>query len=218
MGRSATSEVKLSFQSTIKNTLDNGDTASATISGALLTGKIEDGVSDGQANRAWRTTGEAIASGATADLDLYDFAGIDIGAGAGNDAIGQAMALEEIVTLLIKQTAGPGRLEIAPSAHAQALAWVPSLTVANGGALKDGGVFMMHQSATDAFDVQDGVSHILRLGANGGDVEYDLYVLARHDDDESSSSSSESSSTSSQSSSSSSQSSVTSLSSSSSTT
>ena len=193
--RSATSEIKLSFSSTIKNVLTNNDSASATIAGTVLSGKIENGVSASQANRAWRTTGRALAGAATIDIDLFDFSGIDIGAGAGNDALGQAMALEEIVTLIIKQSAGPGRLEIAPTAHAQAAAWVPSLTVANGGALKDGGVFMMHQEDTDAFDVQDGVSHILRLGANGGDVEYDVYVLGRHDDDETSSSSSPSSST-----------------------
>lgn len=195
--RSASSELKLTFQSTIKNLLDNNDSATATISGTLLSGKINDGVSASQANRALRATGEAIVSGNTTDIDLYDFAGFDLGAGAGLDALGQTLALEEIVTLIIKQSGGAGRLEIMPTSPATALAWVPSLTVANGGALKNGGVFMMHQPDTDAFDVQDGVSHVLRLGANGGDVEFDLYILARHDDDESSSSSSSSSNSSS---------------------
>lgn len=200
--RSASSEVKLSFQSTIKNTLDNNDAATATIAGTILSGKIEDGISASQANRAWRTTSETILSGATLDIDVYDFAGFDIGAGAGNDAIGQALVLEEVVTLILKHRSGAGQLEIAPTAHAQKLAWVPSLTVANGGALKAGGVFMMHQPDTDAFDVQDGVSHILRLKANGGDVLFDLYILGRNDDDESSSSSTDVTSLSSKSSSS----------------
>lgn len=219
--RSASSEIKLSFQSTIRNTLDNSDTATATISGTILSGKLENGVSASQANRAWRTTGEAIASGATLDVDLYDFASFDIGAGNGLDALGQALTLEEIVGIIIKQSSGAGRLEIMPASPAGAVAWMPSLTVANGGALKNGGVFMLFQSDTDAFDIQDAVSHLIRLGANGGDVEFDMYILGRHDDDESSSSSSTSSqstSSSSLSSSSTSVSSLTSLSSSSSTT
>jgi hypothetical protein len=195
--RSATSEVKLSFQSTIRNTLDNADTAVATIAGTVLTGKLETGVSADQANRGWRTTSESITSGATLDIDLYDFAAFDIGAGAGNDALGLALALEEIVTIIIKHRSGAGRLEIMPTPlPATPVAWLPTLTVANGGALKAGGVFMMHQPDTDAFDIQDGVSHILRLKANGGAVLFDMYVLGRHDDDESSSSSLSSSSSS----------------------
>jgi hypothetical protein len=212
--RSATSEVKLSLQSTIRNTLDNADTATATIAGTVLTGKLENGVSASQANRGWRTTSESISSGATQDIDLYDFAGFDIGAGAGNDALGLALNLEEIVTIIIKHRSGAGRLEIMPTPlPTHPVAWLPTLTVANGGALKTGGVFMMHQPDTDAFDIQDGVSHILRLKANGGAVLFDLYILGRHDDDESSSSSlssspSSQSTTSSQSSRSSSQSSL----------
>jgi len=212
--RSATSEVKLSFQSTIKNTLTNGDSASASISGTLLTGKIETGVSANQADRAWRSTARAISSGATEDIDVFDLAGVDIGAGAGNDAVGQAMSLEEIVTIIIKHTGGDGQLEIMPANPANALAWMPSLTVANGGALKNGGVLMLHNPNTDAFDVQDGVSNVIRLGANGDDLTYALYLLGRSDDEESSSSSSsQSSSQSSSSSSTSSLSTSTSLSS-----
>lgn len=220
--RSASTKITLSFSSTIQNTLDNGDAASANVQGTILSGTLSTGVSASQGNRALRTTGNAISSGGTVDIDLYDFASLDFGAGTGRDALGQLLTVEEIVSLAIKQSSGAGRLEIMPSNPANYATWVPSLTVANGGALKNGGVLFMHQPNTDAFDVQDGASHVLRLGANGGDVEYDLYILGRSDDDESSSSSSESSSSSStsslSSSSSSSSSTASSLSSSSSST
>lgn len=196
MSRTATSEIKLSFQSTIRNTLTNNDTASATVAGTVLTGKIDDGIAADEANRAWRTTSRTISANTNLDIDLYDFAGLDIGAGAGLDALGQELILEEIVTLILKHASGTGRLEIMPSAPAGALAWAPSLTVANGGALKAGGVLMLHQSDTDAFDVADGVSHVLRLRANGAAVTFDLYLLGRNDDEESSSSTSSSSSSS----------------------
>lgn len=211
--RSATSEIKLTFQSTVRNVLTDGTVASAAHTGTLLTGKINSGVSASQANRAWALVDATLAAGGTIDLDLYDLALIDIGAGLGNDAVGQEMALEEIVTLIIAQTGGAGRLEIMPHLPIGALDWVPTLTVANGAALKDGGIFMLHQPDEDAFDVIDGVSHVLRLGANGGALTYSVYLLARDDDDESSSSSGSSSSTSTQSASSRSSSSSSSVSS-----
>jgi len=198
--RTASTKVNLTFTSTIINTLENADAAQATVQGTILSGTLANGVSANQGNRAMRTTSNTISSGVSEDIDLYDFASVDFGAGSGKDALGQALTLEEIVTLVIKQSSGAGRLEIMPTNPTNYVTWVPSLTAANGGALKSGGVLMMHQPATDAFDIQDGASHVLRLAANGGDVSYDLYILGRHDDDESSSSSSESSSSSSSSS------------------
>jgi len=216
--RSAESEIKISFQSTIKNTLDDGDITSASLSATVISGKLNNGVSASQANRAWKTVGESLSSGASIDIDLYDFASFDIGAGNGVDALGQAMAIEEIVTLMIKQSSGStGRLEINVTNPTGKATWIPSLTVANGAALKNGGIFIMHQPDTDAFDIQDGVSHTVRLTANGGDVEWDMWILARHDDDETSSSTSSSLSSSSSSSQSSSSSSLSSSSSSSTT-
>lgn len=211
--RSATSEIKLTFQSTVRNTLTDGTVASASHNATLLTGKINNGVGASQANRAWATVDAALASGGTIDLDLFDLALFDIGAGLGKDAVGQALELEEIVTLVIAHTGGTGRLEIQPHLPIHSVDWVPSLTVANGAALKDGGVFMMHQPDEDAFDIIDGVSHVLRLGANGGALTYSVYLLGRDDDDESSSSSGSSSSTSTQSASSRSSSSSSSVSS-----
>lgn len=205
--RTAVSEIKLNFKSTIKNLL-TGSVISSTLSVGkqVLSGQIETGVSASQANRAFERRSITITSGNTEDIDLYDLGSIDLGAGAGMDGLGQAWVAEEIVTLIIHQVGGDtgARLEIMPSSPTGALAWAPSLTVANGGALRAGALMMLHSTHTEAFDINDGVSHVLRLKANGGDAIYDIFVLARHDDDESSSSSS--SSVSSQSSSSSSKS------------
>lgn len=189
-------EVALTIKSTIRNTLGDGQTAQVQMGQIFLSGNIADGVSADQCNRAWEDRDRTITSGNTEDLDLYDLGAVDIGAGAGCDGLGQALVIEEIVTLCIMQTGGAGRLEIMPTQPANYITWVPSLTAANGGALKAGGLLLMHQTDTDAFDIADGSSHMLRLGANGGDVTYDIMILARHDDDESSSSSSTSTSTS----------------------
>ena len=214
--RSAESEVKLIFSSTIKNTLADGQIAQVTVGDTVISGKLQDGIETSQVSRCWADKSRSLGTGLTEDIDLYDFAGEDIGAGDGNDGLGLPLAIEEIVTFLIKHVSGAGRLELNPTNPSNYATWIPSLTVANGAALKAGGIFLMHQPHTDAFDITDASSHMVRLGANGGDVVYDIYILGRHDDNVSSSSSSSSSTTSSQSTSSSSSSSLSSSSTSSS--
>jgi len=194
--RSAESEVKLIFSTTIKNTLGDGEVASVSLGDTVVSGKMTNGVEASQVSRAWKDKDRALSSGNTEDVDLYDFAAQDIGAGNGNDGLGQAMALEEVVTFCIKHVSGTGSLELMPTNPANYATWVPSLTVANGGALKAGGLILMHQPAADAFDITDASSHIIRIGANGGDLVYSLYVMGRHDDEASSSSSSSTSCTS----------------------
>lgn len=188
--RSAESEIKLVFNSTISNLLPDNRTATCQINEQVKTGKILNGVSANQANRAWENKAIEISSGNTLDIDLYDFGGQDIGAGSGNDGLGQAIALEEIVCLVIKQTGGTGRVEIMPTEPSNSLTWIPGgyATVSNGGALRVGGIRMWLETDESALDVIDATSHVLRLGANGGDVVVDVWVLGRHDDNESSSS------------------------------
>jgi hypothetical protein len=183
-------EVSVTVKSTIRNTLSDNQTAQLQHGQLFLSGAISDGVSAGEVNRAWEDRARTLASGATEDIDLYDLGAIDIGAGAGCDGLGQAIILEEIVTLVIKHVSGTGKLEIMPTNPTAYATWVPKMTVALGNALKAGGLLLMHQPDTAAFDISDTVSHVIRLGANGGDLVYDIMILGRHDDDESSSSSS----------------------------
>ena len=188
--RSANSQVRLEITPTLEHILTDGQNVHSTIGQVFIDESLSNGVSAGEASRAWEERGIAISSGGSLDLDLYDFAGRDIGAGAGLDGLSQALVIEEIVCLIIKQTSGPGRLEVMASSPAGALTWIPTgyLTVANGGALKSGGLVMWYESDESALGVTDATSHILRLGASSGNVAFDIYVLGRHDDNESSSS------------------------------
>ena len=187
--RGATGDVRLSIQATPTNTLDDGQVVSTSCGGTIITGRLTSGVSENQIDRVWEDTSRSLASGVTETLDLYDLGSLDIGAGAGNDPLGLPNGFEEIVTLVIKQISGAGRLEINPTTPANNLAWIPSMTVVNGGALRNGAVRAWHQPGEDGLDVLDGSSHTVNFKANGGDVVYSIYILGRHDDDESSSSS-----------------------------
>jgi len=180
----ANASVKLNANWQLRNTLtDTTKTASVDLGGALINLALTSGNGSSQANRAWERKSVTISSGATVDIDLYDFAGIDIGAGEGMDALGQAMALEEIVLfVLIAESTSLGELELMPANPSNHWACAPALTVANGNALKAGGALIMLQPNHQAFDVYDGDSHVIRLGANGGDCVYSLYILGRSAD------------------------------------
>lgn len=199
--RSASTKVQLQVTSTVKNVLTDTQPMSGTLGQAFINQTLETGVSANQANRCWEERSRSLSSGVTEDIDLYDLGAIDIGAGGGKDALGQDWVAEEIVMILFRVTSGTGRLEIMPTNPANPVTWLPSLTVANDGALKLNGVLLMYQPHTDAFGITDASAHLIRVGANGGDLTYDMLLLARHDDDESSSSSTSSSQSSSSSSS-----------------
>jgi|15BtaG_2_1085339.scaffolds.fasta_scaffold00368_15 hypothetical protein len=195
---------RFEVSATIKNILSSNTTIAATAALSFsLDPDLSDGVSEDQANRGIDYSATIVSAG-TLTLDLYDFGGIDAGAGAGNDAVGQAIVIEEIMTILIYNVSAEtgGKLEIEPDASN---GWAPmgSHTVALGGALDPGGILIKMNSDTVGFDVTDASSHRIKLTANGGDVDLRIVVLGRHDDDESSSSSSSSQSSSSSSSSSS---------------
>lgn len=200
-------QVKLSITATARNVLstDPALQASAAINFSHNP-ELSSGVSEDQANRVIDYSATIAASG-TLVIDLYDLGTLDMGAGAGLDLLGQAVIIEEIMLIMIKNKSAEsgGVLQIAPDASN---GWAPigSHTVANGGALQPDGLLLKMQTDTVGFDVADASSHRIILTATGGDVDFRLVILGRHDDDESSSSSS-SQSSSSQSSSSSSQSS-----------
>jgi hypothetical protein len=116
------------------------------------------------------------------------------------------MDLEEIVLIAIvneNAVTAAGQLEVKP---ADSEGWDPIgiHTVALGGALRGQGSLVKVQLAESGFDITPANNHRITLKANGGAVNYSVYIIGRHDDGESSSSSSSLSSLSSSSSSSSS--------------
>jgi len=198
-------KLKLDLSAVVKNTLSSPSTRSA--SGQVQFNyelNFADGVSSGQANRAWEYTGTITAAG-TLLIDLFDLGSLDAGAGAGRDIVGQLLTTEEITTIVIQNTnalGSAGVLQIEPDATN---GWSPigSHTVANGGALRGQGILLKHNPAEEGFDVADASSNEILLTATGGDVDFKILFIGRHDDNESSSSSSSSSQSSSSSSSSS---------------
>src|SRR5690349_12443529 len=122
--RSATGKVSLAFSATIQNTMDDSEVAAANL-GNTLTQTLTSGVSNNQFDRVWQDKSRALANGVTETLNFNNLAGLDIGAGPGEDALGQALDLQEIVLIVITQVSGTGRLEVNPTVPANNLSWMP---------------------------------------------------------------------------------------------
>ena len=85
--REATADIKLVLEATIVNALPDGQEPSAGL-GLTVATKFDSGTSENQYNREWEDK-RTLLSGASEDLDFFDFTGFDIGAGAGKDALGR---------------------------------------------------------------------------------------------------------------------------------
>lgn len=175
------------------NTLEDGVQVKHEINATLIDANLDSGVEAGRASRVWEERGIAISDGNTLDVNLHNFFSRDIGAGTGKDPLGQFPEFVEIVCLVIKCSKGPGVLEINPNGGAaNPIDWIPVATAKNSDltALAEGDLRMWYDEAEDALPITSSSSDTLRVRAQDGDVEMDLFVLARHDADASSSSSS----------------------------
>lgn len=172
----------------IYNELDvesGGEAVTATLRAANLAIRqlLENGLDALEANRAMVAIEREIPPGSSHDIDLYDWHDVDTGVGYGLDALGQEAIFEEIVLFVIRHASGAGRLEIMSSVPTtRSVPWCPRMTVARGNALREGGVVAIYQPDEDALDIQDRVSQRIRLGAVGGFVYYDIFVLGRSED------------------------------------
>lgn len=148
-------KVTMKMDATIQNLMDDG-TASVGVLNGNITDVLTTGADVDQANRGWQYRGKTLASGASITIDLFDITTLDIGAGAGLDAVGQSISpFEEIVAILIVNdnlSTVAGQLEVIP---ASSQGWTPigSHTAATGGALRGQGALMKYQPAEAAFDV-----------------------------------------------------------------
>jgi hypothetical protein len=173
--------ITVRLSGSLQNVLDDLSSVSVVQPSLNYSQSLSTGVGSGQANRSWQQSG-TLADGAQVTLDLHDMVGIDLGAGAGLDALGQAINFDDLMTVLIlndNEVALPGRLEVLP---ASSEGWLPigEHTLANGGALLGQGMLLKTQPNEAGFTVSPAASsHRLTLRASGGPVDYYVGLLAR---------------------------------------
>lgn len=170
--RTLTSSIRVTLSMTPVNLLVDGTKAPEVILGDTWTLDMATGVSDDQADRAWSLYDRGLASGANENIDVYDFGTLDIGAGPGNDALGQALTLTEIASIIIRNQ-GPGDLTVDGT---QANGWTP---IGNPEPLKPNGILVLHNPADGAMPVTDATNHLLNFAAANGAIVYDVHIAAR---------------------------------------
>ena len=169
--RSVTATIRATLAMSVNNLLSDGEKTPTVDLGAALTTALTSGTGAAQCDRGWSEYERDLASGANEALDLFDFAGRDIGAGAGNDALGQAMALAEVVCFVV-YNAGPGSLTVAPDATN---GWSQIGTEV----IKAGGYKLLFAPTDPAYTVVDASSHRVNFAAASGDCTYDVHIAGR---------------------------------------
>lgn len=147
-------------------------------SGAFAT--LTDGVGANQADKWWASEGRALVTETDEDIDLFDFGSLNTGAGAGLDALGQALSLADIVAILVRnRSTSAGNLLV--GGEGSTAAW-NSLFNADDEAkivLPPGAIFLACSPSNTAWAVADSSNHLLTMGAPAGAVTYDIYLLGR---------------------------------------
>lgn len=146
---------------------------------------LANGTNANQFDRCWYDDSRTINSGASENLDLYDLASFDIGAGAGKDALGQSMSNAELVGLGVwNLAASTGDLYIGGEGSGAAFqsffhVSASASDTAGFGPLKPGGLFLVFSPPDPAWAIADTTNHLLKFAASGGNVTYAVIFFAR---------------------------------------
>jgi hypothetical protein len=182
MADTLTSKIALSFAGTLRNDIgtsvarvDIPDEFTRAIS-------LTDGTTANKADKLWFSTGRTLAQAGAEDIDVYDFASLDIGAGAGVAPLSGALTLAEIVALVIlNRTTSAGSLLIGGKGTTAAWnSWINSIDDAEVGPIGPGGFFAIGDPNATSFAVADTANHLLTITeSNVGAVTYDIAILGR---------------------------------------
>jgi hypothetical protein len=178
MAASATGSVKVTLSGELKNTLTDGQTVSATI-GTSPSLSLATGTGANQFNRGWQSKGRVLAS-TSENIDMYDLGSLDIGAGAGEDALGLSLAATAVVAICVENRA-VSAVNLLVGGLSATTAWNNPFNGDDDAKLSippNGGVMLWAVGAT-AFAVADTTNHLLKIEAAGGSATYDICVFFR---------------------------------------
>lgn len=181
MADSLTCNLRASIDAVFSNAIATDLTSTATVTPALsIALAFTDGTSASKCDKIWYDFNRALSGATSEDLDLYDLASFNIGAGAGKDPLGGTWATVEVVGMLIRNaTTSTGNLTI--GGKAATTAWNSVFNAdddAAFGPLPPGGFLCFGAYSDPAFAVADTTNHLLKI-ASSATLTYDIIVLAR---------------------------------------
>lgn len=173
------------MKATAQNLID-GDTLTASVTqgfDASPSTALTNGTGANQFDVIWSDQSRTLNASATETIDVYDLGSIDIGAGAGLDALGQAVANAEIVGLVVSVDASSsGTLLI--GGEGSGAAWNSPFNGSDTavlGPIGANGCVLILNPVDPAFAVADTTNHLLKFAEAGGasSVTYSVGIIAR---------------------------------------
>lgn len=184
MADSLTSAVSAGINGTFTNTVGTGETASVAFA-LNLTASLTDGTAASKADKCWFSQDRSLSGTTPEDIDMYDLASFDIGAGAGKDPHGNSLANAELVALLIRNdSTSTGNIYVGGKSSGTAqfnsfLAASQSASdTAQVGPIVPGGWFMIYAPTDPAYAIADTTNHLLTITPTAN-ATYDVYMLTR---------------------------------------
>lgn len=175
-------QVSCILKATLQNSLDgNTVLASAEQGFEFAPTPPGNGTDADQGDRIWADVDRVLGDGTSETIDLFDLGALDIGAGAGRSALGQAVQFAEICGLLIVVSSGSaGSILIGGEGSAAAFnALTNGSDTAVIGPVGPGGCRFFYERTNPALAVADGSNHLLKIAATGGDATYSIAVFGR---------------------------------------
>jgi len=172
--------ISVSVKGILESLLSDSLSEVTTEAAGFLRTALTSGTTAGKVDRIWAHLGRDIVSAASETIDVYDFGSLNIGGGAGKDALGQSLALAEVVAILIVNSEeSDGILNV--GGDGTTAAWNSPF----GGSdtaytpVMPGGAWLIFSPTDPAYVVADTSNHLLKLAASGGDVTYQMILLGR---------------------------------------
>lgn len=169
---------------TFTNTLTaDGQSTSSTVTLAanlLPVFAFTDGTTTGKADKILKITGRTLTTGTSENIDMYDLAAFDIGAGAGRDNLGQTVALvEACLVMIVNRSTSTGDMVV--GGEGSAAAWNSAFSGSDTATttINPDGVWLIATKDDAAFAIADTSNHLLKIAASGGTVVYDAIIIGR---------------------------------------
>lgn len=170
---------KASLSGTYINTLTGGGNVSFPFD-KTVSFTITDGTTTDKADVMWASKARTLTGTTPEDIDVFDLGSIDIGTGAGENALGNAITFADIILIFIENnSSSTGNLTIGNKNATTA--WQTPFggsDTASVGPIAPGGFFMLGGGADPMFSVTDTDDHLLTMTPTAN-LTYDIYLIGR---------------------------------------
>jgi len=184
MAREFSGDIQITVSGTYKNTqqTDAQTKTDPQVSIGLANAialSITNGTGIDQAQREWQSQDRTLASAGTLTLDVFDFGSEDIGGGAGNDALGQSLALTGVKLLLVRNIVKASGGILLVGGEGSAAAWNSPFNAVDTSLVPvvQGGILVMVAPTAAGYAVADASNHLLKFEASGGACDFDIVII-----------------------------------------